>query len=50
MNGAEMDERSIRVEKAKRTAGYAKTPGKCNYLLLIVLPNKGLVYLRIVLK
>ena len=31
MNGAIVDERNIRVEKARRTGGYAKTPGKCNY-------------------
>ena len=30
MHEAEVDDRNIRVEKARRATGYAKTPGKCN--------------------
>jgi len=29
MHEAEVDDRNIRVEKARRATGYAKTPGKC---------------------
>ena len=29
MHGAEIDGRSIRVEKARRNNGYEKTPGVC---------------------
>jgi len=30
MHDGQVDDRIIRVERAKRAAGYAKTPGKCN--------------------
>lgn len=29
LNGATVDGRIIRVERAKRSRGYAKTPGQC---------------------
>lgn len=29
MNGADVDGRSIKVEKARRNGGYQKTPGVC---------------------
>ena len=31
MHGADLDGRSIRVEKARRNNGYQKTPGVCKY-------------------
>ncbi len=34
MHGADLDGRSIRVEKARRNNGYQKTPGVCKYSLL----------------
>jgi RNA recognition motif-containing protein len=33
MNGAEVDGRTIRVEKARRGSAYEKTPGRCTYIL-----------------
>ena len=32
MNGAEVDGRNIRVEKARRGSAYDKTPGRCTYI------------------
>ena len=31
MHGADVDGRSIKVEKARRAGGYQKTPGVCKY-------------------
>ena len=31
MNGADVDGRAIRVEKARRGGGYQKTPRACKY-------------------
>lgn len=34
MNGVDVDGRNIRVEKAKRTGGYQKTPGICKFYFI----------------
>lgn len=34
MCGAEVDGRSIKVEKARRNGGYQKTPGVCKFCFL----------------
>lgn len=33
MNGADVDGRSIKVERARRNGGYQKTPGVCKLLV-----------------
>lgn len=33
LNGTELHGKTIRVERARRTVGYEKTPGVCEYLI-----------------
>jgi RNA recognition motif-containing protein len=36
MHGGDLDGRQIRVEKARRNAGYVKTPGRCKQLTIYI--------------